>query len=62
MKGVEVGPGLEILREKCDRSRYVLTPVQPVMVPGELYMPTPVEVEVGGATSFVLNVERMDRV
>jgi uncharacterized protein YaaQ len=31
------------------------------MEPGELYMPYPVEVEVGGATVFILGVERFER-
>jgi uncharacterized protein YaaQ len=31
------------------------------MEPGELYMPTPVEVEVGGATVFVMDVGRYER-
>ena len=35
--------------------------VPPIMEPGEFYMPYPVEVEVGGATVFVLPVERFER-
>ena len=30
-------------------------------MPGEFYMPYPLEVEVGGATVFVLPVERFER-
>jgi uncharacterized protein YaaQ len=30
------------------------------MEPGEFFLPYPVEVEVGGATIFVLNVERFE--
>jgi uncharacterized protein YaaQ len=33
-----------------------------VMEPGEFFLPYPVEVEVGGATIFVLDVERFERV
>jgi uncharacterized protein YaaQ len=29
--------------------------------PGEVYLPYPVEVEVGGATVFVLGVEQFER-
>jgi uncharacterized protein YaaQ len=32
------------------------------MEPGEFFLPYPVEVEVGGATIFVLDVERFERV
>jgi len=53
---------LDIIRENCHRRTQFVNPLPPVMEPGELYMPNPVEVEVGGATIFVLNVERMDRV
>ena len=58
----KVGAVLDIIRENCHRRTQFVNPLPPVMEPGELYMPNPVEVEVGGATIFVLNVERMDRV
>jgi uncharacterized protein YaaQ len=32
------------------------------MEPGEFFMPQPVEVQVGGATVFVTNVEHYERV
>lgn len=53
---------LDIVRENCHRRTQFVNPLPPVMEPGELYMPNPVEVEVGGATIFVLNVERLERV
>jgi len=52
---------LEAVRQNCHTRTQYVNPLPPVMEPGELYMPTPVEVQVGGATIFVLNVERMDR-
>ena len=52
---------LALIKESCHiRTRYV-NPLPPVMEPGELYMPTPVEVEVGGATVFVMDVDRFER-
>ncbi|HEY8475518.1 MAG TPA: cyclic-di-AMP receptor [Chloroflexota bacterium] len=52
---------LEIIRENCvTRTQYV-NPLPPVMEPGEFYMPYPIEVEVGGATVFILSVERFER-
>lgn len=52
---------LEIIRETCTTRTQYVNPLPPVMEPGELYVPYPVEVEVGGATVFVLNVERWER-
>ena len=50
-----------IVRDNCrERSRY-LTPMPPMVEPGELLMPYPVEVQVGGATLFVLNVESFEK-
>lgn len=52
---------LQIIREQCHtRTRYI-TPLPPLMEPGELPVATPVEVQVGGATSLVLNVERWEK-
>ena len=50
-----------VIRDNCrERSRY-LTPMPPMVEPGELLMPYPVEVQVGGATVFVLNVESFEK-
>jgi uncharacterized protein YaaQ len=52
---------LQLIRENCrERSRY-LTPIPPMVEPGEMFMPFPVEVQVGGATIFVLNVEQFEK-
>lgn len=52
---------LALVRSNCrERSRY-LTPMPPMAEPGELLMPFPVEVQVGGATIFVLDVEQFER-
>ena len=50
-----VEPLLKNIREHCyTRTRYV-SPLPPVAESGEFYPPVPVEVQVGGATIFVLN-------
>ncbi len=50
-----------VLRDNCrERNRY-LTPVPPMVEPGEFVMPYPVEVQVGGATVWVLPVESFER-
>ena len=52
---------LEIIRETCHARTQIVNPMPPIMEPGEFFMPYPLEVEVGGATVFVLPVERFER-
>lgn len=52
---------LAIVRENCTSRSQVVNPMPPIMEPGEFFMPYPLEVEVGGATVFVLPVERFER-
>ncbi len=52
---------LQLVKDNCcTRSEYV-SPLPPVMEPGEMYIPTPVDVQVGGATVFVLDVVQFKR-
>ena len=53
---------LGIVRETCHSRTQVVNPMPPIMEPGEFFMPYPLEVEVGGATVFVLPVERFERI
>lgn len=52
---------LGIVRKNCHTRTQHVNPLPPVMEPGEMYLPTPIEVEVGGATVFVLDVDRFER-
>ena len=52
---------LDIVRENCTSRTQMVNPMPPIMEPGEFFMPYPLEVEVGGATVFVLPVERFER-
>ena len=52
---------LAIVRENCVSRTQVVNPMPPIMEPGEFFMPYPLEVEVGGATVFVVPVERFER-
>jgi uncharacterized protein YaaQ len=52
---------LAIVRENCTARTQIVNPMPPIMEPGEFFMPYPLEVEVGGATVFVLPVERFER-
>ena len=50
-----------IVRDNCTSRTQIVNPMPPIMEPGEFFMPYPLEVEVGGATVFVLPVERFER-
>jgi uncharacterized protein YaaQ len=52
---------LGIVRTNCTSRTQIVNPMPPIMEPGEFFMPYPLEVEVGGATVFVLPVERFER-
>ena len=58
----QVDAVLEVISANCHSRRQFVNPMPPIMEPGEFYMPYPVEVEVGGATVFVLPVERFERI
>jgi uncharacterized protein YaaQ len=56
-----VEAAMQLIRANCrERNRY-LTPMPPMLEPGEMFMPFPVEVQVGGATIFVLNVDQFEK-
>ncbi len=57
----QVQPVLDIISASCHSRRQFVNPMPPIMEPGEFFMPYPLEVEVGGATVFVLPVERFER-
>jgi uncharacterized protein YaaQ len=52
---------LGIVRDTCTARTQTVNPMPPIMEPGEFFMPYPLEVEVGGATVFILPVERFER-
>jgi len=57
----QVDDVMAIIRANCKSRTQVVNPMPPIMEPGEFFMPYPLEVEVGGATVFVLPVERFER-
>lgn len=57
----KVNDVLAIIKANCHTRTQFVNPLPPVMEPGELYMPNPVEVQVGGATVFILDVEQFWR-
>ncbi|MGI6642936.1 MAG: cyclic-di-AMP receptor [Bacillota bacterium] len=52
---------LEVIKKTCQAREQLVTPITPVG-PGESYVPYPVGVVVGGATVFILPVERFVKV
>jgi uncharacterized protein YaaQ len=48
---------LGVIQSNCQTRTQYVNPLPPVMEPGEFYMPYPVEVQIGGATVFVMDVE-----
>ena len=57
-----VGDALGLIkRHALVRSRFV-NPLLPIAEPGEVYVSNPVEDQVGGATVFVVSVERYERI
>jgi uncharacterized protein YaaQ len=57
----QVDEVISIVRESCHARTQIVNPMPPIMEPGEFFMPYPLEVEMGGATVFVLPVERFER-
>jgi len=58
----QVDAALEIVKDHCTSRTEVVNPMPPIMEPGEFYLPYPVEVQVGGATVFVLPIDRFERI
>jgi uncharacterized protein YaaQ len=52
---------LELIQQNCHTRTQYINPLPPVMEPGEMYLPSPVEVQVGGATVFVLDVVEFEQ-
>ena len=51
-----------LVRENCRARTQTVSPIPPIMEPGEFFMPYPLEVEVGGAVVFVLPIDRLERI
>lgn len=53
----EVDQALKIIEDNC-KTRELTTSLLTVTMPGDSYIPYPLEVKVGGATIFILDVEQ----
>ena len=52
---------IKIVEDNC-KTREITTSLLTVTMPGDTYIPYPLEVKVGGATVFVLDIEKHIRV
>ena len=52
---------MDIIRENCKSRNQMVAPVSPMGGNADAYVPYPVEVEVGGATVFVLPIENFQQ-
>ncbi|MFQ5576470.1 MAG: cyclic-di-AMP receptor [Anaerolineae bacterium] len=52
---------IAIIKEVCRTRTHYSNPLPPIMEPGEMFAPPPVETEAGGATVFVIDVDRFEQ-
>jgi uncharacterized protein YaaQ len=52
----------DLIRDNCHSRTQTVSPIPPIMEPGEFFMPYPLEVEVGGAVIFVLPIDHFERI
>ncbi|ETT46918.1 MULTISPECIES: cyclic-di-AMP receptor [unclassified Paenibacillus] len=57
---IQVDAVLNVIRNSCKVREQLVTPVTPMSGTTDSYLPLPVEVQVGGATVFVLPVDRFE--
>src|SRR5688500_16153250 len=61
VEDAEVAHVQEIVQANCHSRTQFVNPLMPIVEPGEALLPAPVEVPVGGATVFVVNIDRFER-
>jgi len=60
MEDDRVSEVFQVIRNNCKVRDQLVTPVSPMGGTTDSYIPFPVEVQVGGATVFVLPIERFE--
>ncbi len=55
---IRVDKALQVIKDNCSSREQMVAPVSPMGGNADSYVPYPVEVEVGGATVFVMPVEQ----
>jgi uncharacterized protein YaaQ len=62
--GVEeekIDQALDIIKQNCQARKQVVAPVSPMGGNADSYVPYPVEIQVGGATVFVVPVDHFEQ-
>ncbi|GGE53846.1 hypothetical protein GCM10011391_35930 [Pullulanibacillus camelliae] len=52
---------LDVIKENCESRDQMIAPISPMGGNADSYVPHPVEVEVGGATVFVLSIDQFNQ-
>ncbi len=61
VEDAQVGDVIKLIEDNC-KTREITTSLLTIAMPGDTFIPYPLEVKVGGATVFVLDVERHVRI
>ncbi len=64
MSGIEderVEEVLGVIKDSCRTRTEYMNPMPPLVEPGDFFVPYPVEVQVGGATVWLVPVERFEK-
>ncbi|WP_416148098.1 cyclic-di-AMP receptor [Salipaludibacillus sp. HK11] len=61
VKDKDVDHVLEIIKDNCKSREQLVAPISPMGGNADSYVPYPVEVQVGGATVFILPVEQFEK-
>lgn len=61
VKKEEVDTVVSLIKDVCQKRSQVVTTPSPVAGSTGVYVPYPIEVEVGGATVFVVDVDRFEK-
>lgn len=57
----KIPEAIEIIEDNC-KTREITTSLLTVSMPGDTYIPYPLEVKVGGATLFILDIEEFVKI
>ena len=58
LEASKVDDAIDIIKENCERRKGNLPIIEPIPEPTGVFVPYPVDVEIGGATIFVVDVDK----
>jgi uncharacterized protein YaaQ len=53
---------IDIIKDVCKTRKGAISPPSPVLGATGVYVPSPIEITIGGATVFVLDVDRFEKI